>query len=237
MSTSRRLIIPGPRLPIGGGDYALSPDEQRYLRKVLRLRIGATLAVRDGAGHEWDAVLIDRHALRLSPRRTLKRPKLPQTTLNFCPPKGRRLDLLVEKATELGCFALRPIRTERSVRIMDEPTERILAIAKAAAAQCGAAWLPAIHDACALDDAVRATTHHRFIAHPQGQPFGLALDTNDLPDQVEIFTGPEGGFTDIEVQDAIGAGATAVSLGPTILRAETAPIVALAMVHALSWRG
>ena len=60
--------------------------------------------------------------------------------------------------------------------------------------------------------------------------FGLAFDTNDLPEQIEIFTGPEGGFTDIEVQDAVVAGATAVSLGPTILRAETAPIVALAMV-------
>ena len=83
MSTSRRLIIPGPQLPVEGGDYALSPDEQRYLRKVLRLRVGATLTVRDGAGHEWDAVLIDRHALRLSPRTTLTRPNLPKTTLNF----------------------------------------------------------------------------------------------------------------------------------------------------------
>ena len=237
MSTQRRMILSTDRLPAEGGLVSLRTDEQRYLRKVLRLQVGSELQIRDGNGGEWPARIMNRATLSLGSRQQLDRAILPFITLNFCPPKGRRLDLLLEKATELGCFALRPIRTERSVRIVEKLTERWSAVIMAAGAQSGVGWLPVIEPPISFSDVNPPVERLNLIAHPSGTPFASALKNQTLPSHVDVFTGPEGGFTDAEVRQATQQGMHPISLGPTILRAETAPIVALSMIHALTWRG
>ena len=237
MSQQRRIILPASRLPTDGGTIALDAEEQRYLRKVLRLQVGAKLQIRDGQGGEWLAAISKRDELTLEPRTELQWPNLPRTTLNFCPPKGRRLDLLLEKATELGAFSLAPIRVERSVRIIDETPERWSAIIRSAGAQCGAAWLPEVNDSAPLLDALDRSSGLVLMAHPGGQPLLEVLQSEDPPKHIHFITGPEGGFTEAEVTQARRAGAKIVSLGPTIVRSETAPIIGLAVIGAAFWRG
>ncbi len=153
-------------------------------------------------------------------------------------PKGERLDWLVEKAVEVGVSTLIPIQTERSV--VDPRPSKLERLRKAvieASKQCGRNRLMTIGRPSTLEDIVGAASAMvRLLAHPGGVVPG-AWPRVDEGGEAWLAVGPEGGFSDREVASARAAGWILASLGPTILRIETAGVVGSALVLAGCGRG
>nr|WP_294169918.1 16S rRNA (uracil(1498)-N(3))-methyltransferase [uncultured Sphingomonas sp.] len=216
----------------------LDAAQANYLGNVLRLGIDAELLLFDGASGEWLARIADSGRKRMTlvverPTRPLE--QVPDLTLAFAPVKRAPLDWLVEKATELGVARLQPVVTQRTV-VERVKLERLGAIAIEAAEQCGRTLLPEIAEPVALASFLKDEGGTLYFADETGgEPAAAAFQ----PGAATILTGPEGGFTD-EERAAIRAlpTARAISLGPRILRAETAALAAVAAYMALAgdWR-
>lgn len=231
---ARRVFLPPDR--IAAGRAALTPEALHYLRDVLRLQPGAEIEVFDGDGGSYAGRLqLDSQglALLLGPRREARPPL--SLWLLAALAKGEKMDLVVQKATELGATAIAPFAAERSVVKLDagkgeDRAERWRRIAAEAARQCGRADVPAVHAPASLAAALAAVPagHARFVFHPGGAP----LPASGGAEGVAAIVGPEGGLTEGEVEAAERAGAVRASLGPRILRAETAALVATALLQA-----
>lgn len=219
-----------------GGRLALEGDEARHLAKVRRVGVGETVVLFDGQGFATRAevVLVGNRRVELD----AVGPPLPdraadvRLTLATAVPKGDRFDWLVEKATEIGVDRLVPLITERSVvdpraAKLDRLRRTVLEASK----QCGRNRLMAIAEPVALD-ACNGPPAQRLMAHPEGLP-QRDWPTVESGADVWLAVGPEGGFSDGETERAVGAGWTLVGLGPTLLRIETAAVVAAARVLAL----
>jgi 16S rRNA (uracil1498-N3)-methyltransferase len=230
--TSRRLFLPPERIADGRAD--LTPEACHYLRDVLRLEPGAEIELFDGAGGAYPARLEPGSlALRLGPRREA-RPSLPLWLL-VALAKGEKMDLVVQKATELGAARITPFAAERSVVRLDRDrggsrAARWRRIATEAARQCGRADVPDVSEPGPLAPALASVPagFARFVFHPGGEPLGAGPDA---PGAAAVV-GPEGGLTAEEVEECERSGARRVSLGPRILRAETAAVVATALLQA-----
>jgi len=201
-----------------------------YLANVLRLKEGADVLMFDGQSGEWLAkiVLARKGRLKLRVERKTRDPEtIPDVWLAFAPVKRSQTDWLVEKATELGAARLVPVMTRRTVADRVK-LERLEAIAIEAAEQCGRTVLPEIAEPLPLARLLGERDSGRtlyFADEAGGQPAAEAFKSGPAL----ILTGPEGGFTE-EERAAIRASPDAVpiSLGPRILRAETAALAALA---------
>jgi 16S rRNA (uracil1498-N3)-methyltransferase len=201
-----------------------------YLANVLRLKEGAELLTFDGQSGEWLAkiVLARKGRLKLSvERKTREAETVPDVWLAFAPVKRSQTDWLVEKATELGAARLIPVMTRRTVADRVK-LERLEAIAIEAAEQCGRTVLPEIAEPLPLARLLGERDSGRilyFADEAGGQPAAEAFKSGPAL----ILTGPEGGFTE-EERSSIRASPNAmpISLGPRILRAETAALAALA---------
>ena len=201
-----------------------------YLANVLRLKEGAEVFLFDGQSGEWLAkiVLARKGRLKLSVERKTRDPEtIPDVWLAFAPVKRSQTDWLVEKATELGAARLIPVMTRRTVAERVK-LGRLEAIAIEAAEQCGRTALPEIADPLPLARLLGERDSGRalyFADEGGGEPAAEAFKSGPAL----ILTGPEGGFTD-EERSSIRASPNAVpiSLGPRILRAETAALAALA---------
>jgi 16S rRNA (uracil1498-N3)-methyltransferase len=201
-----------------------------YLANVLRLKEGADVLMFDGQSGEWLAkiVLARKGRLKLRVERKTRDPEtIPDVWLAFAPVKRSQTDWLVEKATELGAARLIPVMTRRTVADRVK-LERLEAIAIEAAEQCGRTVLPEIAEPLPLARLLGERDSGRtlyFADEAGGQPAAEAFKSGPAL----ILTGPEGGFTE-EERAAIRASPDAVpiSLGPRILRAETAALAALA---------
>jgi 16S rRNA (uracil1498-N3)-methyltransferase len=230
--TDRRVFLPPERIAPGRAE--LTPEALHYLRDVLRLAPGAALELFDGAGGAWDARVEDGfRSLALGDRREA-RPALP-LTLVCALAKGEKMDLVVQKATELGATCLAPFAAERSVVRLDAEKGEARAarwrrIAAEAARQCGRADVPALRAPASLAEALAAlpAEHARYVFHLGGEP----LSAGPRPPGVAAIVGPEGGLTEAEVAACEAAGARRASLGPRVLRAETAAVVSVAMLQA-----
>ena len=234
-----------PRLfvttPLGQGTRIdLDPSQANYLGNVLRLKQGAELLVFDGASGEWLARIAERGKKRMTlavEQRTREAEAIPDVWLAFAPVKRARIDWLVEKATELGAARLIPVTTERTI-VERLNLDRLRAHIVEAAEQCGRTMLPELGEPLPLARFLeqRDTSRRLYFADESGgNPAASAFKAGPAV----LLTGPEGGFTDDE-RSAIRAapGAVAISLGPRILRAETAALAALAayMTVAGDWR-
>ncbi len=235
-----------PRLHVGrplvraAGPVELDADAARHAQ-VLRLQPGDAITLFDGTGGEWAArvAAIGRREVRaeLVEHRAVERELAVAVTLAVGMPANERMDAVVEKATELGAAAIQPLVTQRSVlRVAGERAERKAAhwqaIAVAACEQCGRNRVPVVAPVRAFAD---------WLAD-DGAPPGAArrlLDTGDAPRWAPpprgtaallVLSGPEGGFADVERGAALARGWQPVSLGACVLRADTAPLAALAAI-------
>jgi 16S rRNA (uracil1498-N3)-methyltransferase len=221
-----------------GDRVAFAADDARKIATVLRARSGERVAVIDSSGTAYAATLDVGDAVRATLDELLARAggEATRVTIAQAIPKGQKMDLIVEKATELGVAAIVPFRSARVIgeRTGDAKHERWQRLAKAAAQQCGRASIPAIEPVADWDDLLaRFPSFDRVYL-----PWELA-DVRPLRDELEgddgadvlFVIGPEGGFAADEVSRAVAAGARPISLGSRILRTETVALVVLAALR------
>lgn len=218
----------------------LDAAQVNYLGNVLRLGEGAQLLLFDGSSGEWLARIAEAGRKRMIlavERRTREPETIPDVWLAFAPVKRQATDWLVEKATELGAARLLPVITERTI-VERVKLERLEAIAIEAAEQCGRTRLPNISEPLPLAHLLKNRDSARtlYFADEAG---GEAAANAFTAGSCLILTGPEGGFTHSERERIRGApNSVAISLGPRILRAETAALAVLAAYMAVAgdWR-
>lgn len=223
-----------------GEVLSLDAAQANYLGNVMRLKEGAELLVFDGSSGEWLARVAEARKKRMTltvQRRTREPEAIPDLWLAFAPVKRAQTDWLVEKATELGAARLIPVMTQRTVTERVK-LERLEVIAIEAAEQCGRTRLPEISEPLTLKQLLgsRDSARRLYFADERG---GEPAVKTFRPGPALILTGPEGGFTDEERASIRAAeNALAFSLGPRILRAETAALASLSAYMALAgdWR-
>ena len=230
--------------PGADGRMDLSPLCHQ-LAHVLRLRPGAEVAVLDNRGHGWRVELasLDRRRADGVVLATLDAAPEPAARVHLyqCSLKTDKLEWVWQKATELGAATLTPVVSGRSIvrepAALDKKRPRWDAIVREAAEQCGRGRVPVIAPAVDLATALHDATGLRLMPwEGTGQPDALSglLDalaaTGDLPTQVSLLIGPEGGLAAEEAQMAPAAGWRLVKLGPRILRAETAALASLSLL-------
>jgi 16S rRNA (uracil1498-N3)-methyltransferase len=222
-----------------GASIELDAGQANYLGNVLRLGAGAELLLFDDLSGEWLARIAEvaKKRMTLAVQRKTRDPEsIPDVWLAFAPVKRAQTDWLVEKATELGVARLLPVITQRTIAERVK-LERLETIAIEAAEQCGRTRVPQIVEPMQLRRFVEELDPARrlyFADEGGGDP---VIDTfGEGP--AAILIGPEGGFTDDERAYIRWAGASAISLGPRILRAETAALAALSAYMAIAgdWR-
>lgn len=243
---------PGPRLYVTGDlgkgrRIELAAGQAHYLRNVMRLVPGEAVTLFNGRDGEWSARIasVGRGACAVSVER-LVRPQAaePDLWLLFAPIKRAPLDFLAQKAVELGVSRLQPVITGHT-DVGRVNTDRLRANAIEAAEQCGRLSLPEVGEPAALDAALEGWPADRRLllcaesgaARPVGEALAEAGAAGDS--RFAVMTGPEGGFTTSEL-DALRKlpFVTPISLGPRILRAETAAVAALACWQSVlgDWR-
>ena len=221
-----------------GARVELDAAQANYLGNVLRLGEGAELLTFDGQSGEWLARITQagKKRMTLAVERLTRVPEtIPDVWLAFAPVKRNPTDWLVEKATELGVAKLIPVMTRRTIAERVK-LERLQAIAIEAAEQCGRSVLPSIEQPVSLAELLSTNERALYFADEGGGELPASAFKQGPS---TILIGPEGGFTDDE-RSAIRAASNAVpvSLGPRILRAETAALAALASYMAIAgdWR-
>lgn len=233
-----RLYVTTPLT--AGARVELGANQANYLGNVMRLKEGDRLLVFDGTSGEWLAEVAEagKKRMKLSVvEPTRPQENVPDLWLAFAPVKKGRVDWLVEKSVELGVARLLPVLTQRT--IVDKLNlDRMRAHIVEAAEQCGRTELAAIDPPVKLDTLLKSPDPGRtlyFADETGGEPASSAFRSGPAM----ILVGPEGGFTPEEAQSIRSqANSVAISLGPRILRAETAALAAISawMTRAGDWQ-
>jgi 16S rRNA (uracil1498-N3)-methyltransferase len=235
---SARLFVEAP-LALGAS-LALDSDRAHYVTTVLRQQTGAKLRLFNGRDGEFSGALeqIAKKSARVRIEAHLRpQPPPSQITLMFAPVKRQATDWIVEKATELGVGAIAPVITRRTVTDTVR-LERWRAIATEAAEQCERLDVPHCLEPTSLAGALESFDRAAILVFAdesgQAKPIAQALAPDHLQRHISVLIGPEGGFDPAE-QRALRSldFVRPVSLGPRILRAETAAVAALAIIEAL----
>ena len=227
---SRRFYLPSE---LNVAAVELAGSEAHHLLHVLRCQVGEKVCLFDGNGTEATAriaAVTKRTAeLEIVATRSPEGPEHTQLILATAVPKGERFRWLVEKSTELGVNRLIPLQTSRHV--VDPGSgklEKMRQTVIAACKQCGRNRLMRIGEATPWSTFLENECRDQpvFVAHSDGQPSHEAVRPTGSATATSIVlaVGPEGGFTDAEIDEAVQLGATLVSLGPRILRIETAAL-------------
>jgi 16S rRNA (uracil1498-N3)-methyltransferase len=229
-------------------DLFLTGREAHHARHVLRVRSGDGVTVLDGAGHELlcEVQGFDRDKLRLAVRERFSHPPpAARITLLQALPKGKLLDAIIQKATELGAARIVPLLSERVVARLDEGDAARKAlkwrlVAVDAIKQCGSAWLPRVEV---------PQTPGQFLARKENfeLPLLASLERGSRlareyfrdfhtqqgrrPESVCVWIGPEGDFTPAETEVIRSHGALPITLGPLVLRTETAALYCLSILN------
>ncbi len=230
-----------------GVDVPLTREQANYLVNVLRLAVGDSVLVFNGRDGEWlanlSAVSKKSASLRLQDRRR-EQEAVPDIDYLFAPLKHARLDYMVQKAVEMGARRLTPVLTART-QVHRINAERMRANAIEAAEQCGILSLPEIDAPVALDRVLGAWPDDRLLVFcdedaPVADPLAaLRSRVGASPPPAAVLIGPEGGFDERERRLLLAfPRALAISLGPRVLRADTAGVAAMALVQAAlgDWR-
>ncbi|WP_009634383.1 16S rRNA (uracil(1498)-N(3))-methyltransferase [Synechocystis sp. PCC 7509] len=212
----------------------LTREQLHYLSRVLRLEKGKSFIAMDGKGNSWLAVLEDQKAQILEPLEVTS--ELPVAiTLIAALPKGNGFDEVVRCCTELGVTTIMPVISDRTIlNPSPQKLERWRRIALEAAEQSERSIIPAILEPVAFSSALTTVkSNYRYLCVARGDNPHLKVAINSAREgEIAIAIGAEGGWTGAEIDKAIASGFQKVSLGNRILRAVTAPIVAVAIVAA-----
>ncbi len=225
-----------------GGDVS-------HIRSVLRMREGDKIEICDGQGTDYDCIIDvfeDRRAvLKILSKHPSQVELSVRLTLYQGLPKGDKMELVIQKAVELGATAVVPVLCKRSVARITDPKkaqkkqERWQAIAQSAAKQCGRGIVPRVCPAISFAEAVKQAKAEGQILFPYENATGMQATKEAFLEAVKskaaaIFIGPEGGFDAEEVALAVQAGAKVIRLGRRILRTETAGLTVLSALMLLS---
>lgn len=236
-----RLFVSGPL--INGTEIELDGDRARYLGRVLRTRVGDAVSVFNGEGAEWSASITQISkttvTLRLDDRHEAETESPLKIHLVQGISRGERMDFVVQNATELGVKRITPVLTEYSVVKLDgsraeKRRDHWQKIAAGASEQSGRVRLPLIDIPMPLKNWLGdkpKQVEAELILKP-----GATTALRSIPaptTKVCVLIGPEGGFSEVEYEDAEIAGFMAVSLGPRVLRTETATIATLAVLQSM----
>jgi 16S rRNA (uracil1498-N3)-methyltransferase len=225
----------------------LDSEESHHCSHVLRLNEGDRVTVFDGAGREGQATIASTTSSRVTLKiaGTTKTPPPPcEITLAQAIPKGKNMDLIVQKAVELGASKLVPILSDRTIVQLDadetaKKREKWRTVALEACKQCGQNHLPVISAPMIMKDFLERADKSSLLLIASLQPdartlkFVLSEYTQQhgaLPKRVTVFVGPEGDFTPAEISLAKSHGCQPITLGPIILRTETAAIYCLSVL-------
>ena len=230
----------------------LSPDtsielgaaQTRHISQVLRLRAGAGVTLFDGRGGEYPAIIEatqrNRTRVRTATHDPVEREAPLAVTLWHGVCRGERMDQVIQKATELGVTRIQPLLTERTVvklaaSRLPRKLEHWQRVAISACEQSGRNRIPEVLAPLSLADCLPTVGSYgtRLLLHPAAAAT-LGSVRIDSAAPLLLCTGPEGGFSDAEVATAVASGLHAVSLGPRVMRTETAPLAALAALQTLA---
>lgn len=225
----------------------LTGSEAHHLRNVLRLEPGDKVVVFDGRGRELTAEIASADSAQIQLRKLHEAQTPPlrcRITLGQAIPKGKNMDLIVQKAVEIGASEIAPILSDRTVVRLDEESAaskqaKWQSVAIEAAKQCGQNWLPQVQTPQSLAHFFQE--HRRFdlqlIGSLQGDAVHLKkileeyfAEHDDRPANVLMLVGPEGDFTPAELSLARSQGCRPITLGPIVLRVETASIYCMSVL-------
>jgi 16S rRNA (uracil1498-N3)-methyltransferase len=240
---SPRLFVDATLAP--GETVALERGQSNYLGNVLRLAAGGTILVFNGRDGEWQASIVGRKrpdSLTIVAQ-TRPQDRLPDLAYVFAPLKHARLDYMVQKAVEMGVASLQPVLT-RFTQVSRVNSERMRANVVEAAEQCGILCIADVAEPVALDRYLDQRQTQRLLIFcdevaETANPL-QALKGEAAASGIDILVGPEGGFAEEERALLMRQKRTLrLSLGPRILRADTAAVAALALVQAAlgDWTG
>lgn len=234
---THRFFCPGPLS--AGASVVLPDDAAHHATRVLRLRADTAIEVFDGAGQAHPATLVSITSpvtAVLGPALPLEPPPRCRITLVQALASGDKMDWVVQKAVELGVEVVQPVAAKRSVLRLDGArAEKRLAhwqkVAVSACEQCGRNRLPQVMPILSLERWLTGASGGWVLAPAAPQ----ALRARPAPEnaQITLLVGPEGGWDDTELAAMAIRGVEAVSLGPRVLRTETAGLAAVAAIQAL----
>ncbi len=236
-----RFYIPHPR--IENGLLRIEGNEVKHIRKVLRLKTGDEIVVFDGLGKEFEGTIVEegRSSVLVKIQRMFspRRDSPLEVTLAQSLLKGEKMDYLIQKATELGVEEIVPFRSSRSVPLLEKSRRlkrhhRWGRIAIEASKQCGRGVVPKVGPLRDYADMLRSasTDHLRLILwETGGMKLKEVLERSQEKTKIFFIVGPEGGFSQDEVEEAKRGGFVAVTLGRRILRAETASLCFLSILQ------
>jgi 16S rRNA (uracil1498-N3)-methyltransferase len=241
-----RFFLPPDRC--GATVLTLTGREAHHGLHVLRVRRGERVVVLDGARREYHCEIADltRDSIRLAVQETKEIPPLPyRISLAQAIPRGKIFDAIVQKATELGTFRIVPLLTERVVSQLDDhkidaKVEHWRLTAIEAIKQCGSPWLPVIEPPMSLPaflsrkepfDLSLVASLQADSRHPRQWFNGFQQEHRRRPETILAWVGPEGDFTPGELATVQAQGAHPVTLGPFVLRSETAAVCCLSVLN------
>jgi 16S rRNA (uracil1498-N3)-methyltransferase len=227
----------------------LSGSEAHHARNVLRMRVGEKLVLFNGRGHEITAEIVDLGGDEIEMKKLHQAETPPlqcRIVLGQAVPKGKNMDLIVQKAVEIGAAEIAPIVSDRTIVQIDSESavqkqSKWQQIAVEAAKQCGQNWVPHVHEPKKLSELFSAATDESYdlqligSLQPGAQHLKKVLtdysgEHQHRPRSVLMLVGPEGDFTPAELALARRNGCHPITLGPIILRVETAAIYCLSIL-------
>lgn len=240
--TARRFFVEGTRKV--GSTVEIDGGDARKIARVLRLHAGDRIEVVDSAATSFAASIDDVGPVvrvRLVEIAGGDRPEALAVDVAQAVPKGTRMDGIVEKCTELGAAGFLPFYCERSVgrAAGEEKLARWRRLARTAAQQCGRDTVPAVEPPLAFDALVARFAEYDAVIFawelaPRASLHEALRSALPAAGRALVVVGPEGGFTHAEADAARAAGAAVISLGPRILRTDTAAIALLAVIGSLA---
>lgn len=232
------------RSQVQGDEIVIQGNDVNHIKNVLRMRPGDELSLSDGEGMDYFCKIasIDRDEVRVNIENSWNSyVELPVKLYLFQGlPKGDKMELIIQKAVELGVYEIIPVRTKRVIVKLDDKKEskkiaRWQQIAEGGAKQSGRGLIPEVKPVMGFAEALKYASSLDATLIPYEKAEGIQKTREIIHDlkgkkSIAVFIGPEGGFDEKEVEDAIASGAFPVTLGRRILRTETAGLTMLSIL-------